>query len=320
MTGLVFGAYAAAPRELSGDRAAESEWFARLRDQPVVGGLELAWTRELDAGGAPRLAALLDPRWSSVVTMMAGVAERMKADPHYGLASDRDESRALAVADVAAAHREIVALRSELGPDAVRAIEVQSAPSSGAAAASPRAFTQSLREILDLDWDGVAVVVEHCDASDGVSPQKSFLPLAAEVSSLDAAAASRPGPSTGHAVNWARSVIERRSADGAEPAIRLLAGRGRLAGLMFSGVAPVATAFGREWADSHLPVADGGLGSEPGSLLTAERVARALSLAGPHLGYLGAKVAAPKVPDLTFADRLAPGLATLGVIARAAAR
>lgn len=323
MTGLVLGAYTAAPREVGADRAMEREWYARLRAEPLIGGLELAWSRELVANGAERLAPFLDPRWSSVVTMMAGVSARLAADPRYGLASAHQESRHLAVTDVAHAHREIMALRSALGPAAVRAIEIHSAPSVPvpglASDASDRAFTTSLREILALDWQDVAVVIEHCDAFIGVQPQKGFLSLSAELSCLELAASSAGGPRTGHAVNWARSAIEGRSADGAEQAIRLLADKRRLTGLMFSGVSPVATDFGAAWADSHLPVADGGPGSEPHSLLTTERVSRALSLAGSDLTYLGAKIAAPKTPGLGLTDRLAPGLATLRTIARAVA-
>lgn len=319
MTGLVLGAYVAAPAGLADDAAVARDWYARLRDEPLVGGLELAWDRELFPDRADWLAPFLDPGWSSVVTMMAGVSARLQADPGYGLASEHEESRRLAVADVLQARREIARLREAVGPQAVRAIEIQSAPSASAGA-SAVAFTASLRQILDADWGGVAVVVEHCDGADGVRPSKAFLPLRAEVSCLDEARRSASGEAeAGHAVNWARSVIERRSADGADPAIRSLAAENRLTGLMFSGVAPVATDFGNAWADSHLPVADGGTGSEPQSLLTAERVRAALSLAGPDLRYLGAKISAPKLPGLGSDERLAPGLATLRVIAESGA-
>lgn len=315
MTGLVLGAYVAAPTELADDDAVARDWYARLRDEPLVGGLELAWDRELFPDRADRLAPMLDPGWSSVVTMMAGVSARLSVDPAYGLASEREESRRLAVADVLRARQEIARLCEVLGPRAVRAVEIQSAPSASAGA-SAAAFGASLRQILDADWGDVAVVVEHCDGADGVSPAKAFLPLRTEVSCLDEVRRSTPGGArSGHAVNWARSVIERRSVDGADQAIRTLVADHRLAGLMFSGVAPVATDFGKAWADSHLPVADGGTGSEPQSLLTAERVRSALSLAGPDLGYLGAKISAPKIPDLGLDERLAPGLATLRVIA-----
>lgn len=317
MTGFVVGGYVAAPKDLADDAAVARDWYARLRDEPLVGGLELAWDRELFPDRADWLAPLLAPGWSSVATMMAGVSARVQADPAYGLASVRDESRQLAVADVTAANREILRLREVLGPQAVVAIEIQSAPSATAGASSA-AFTESLRQVLDLDWDGVAVVVEHCDGADGVSPGKAYLPLRTEVACLDEA---RQGSETaaGHAVNWARSVIEHRSADGADRAIRELVAADRLTGLMFSGVAAVDTGYTKAWGDSHLPVADGGPGSEPESLLTAERVRSALSLAGPGLGYLGAKISAPKVPGLGLDERLAPTLATLRVLASSVA-
>ncbi|MBN9375288.1 MAG: DUF4862 family protein [Cellulomonas sp.] len=315
MTGFVLGAYVAAPPGFFDDDDLARGWFGLLRDEPLVGGLELAWDRELFADGAGRLAGLVDPGWSSVVTMMAGVSARLSADSRYGLASADEPSRLLAVADVTAAHREIMALRAQLGPHAVRAIQIQSSPSASAGA-SPDAFTRSLRTVLELGWDDVAVVVEHCDGSDGVQPQKAFLPLRTEIECLQhAAGLAAHGARSGHSVNWARSVIEARSADGAEQAIRTLQDERALTGLMFSGVAPVATAFGGEWRDSHLPVADGGDGSEPASLLTSDRVARALALVGSDVDYVGAKVSARKVAGLALRERLAPSLATLRVMA-----
>jgi hypothetical protein len=319
MTRLVLGAYAAAPADLSADAAAEANWYARLRDEPLVGGLELAWDGGLHPDGVQRTGALLDPSWSSVVTMMSGTSTRLLVDPHYGLASDREASRLAAVADVARAHDEIMAVRSLLGPAAVRAIEIQSSPSALTATASERAFVSSLSQVLALDWEDVVVVVEHCDAKDGADPQKGFLPLSAERTCLDEARARASTQlRTGHAINWARSAIEGRAAETPESAINSLSGSGRLAGLMFSGVSPIATVFGGAWADAHLPVADGGPGSEPLSLLTAARVRRALLLAGP-IPYLGAKVSAPKSPGLRHEERLAPGLATLRTISEAAA-
>jgi hypothetical protein len=203
-------------------------------------------------------------------------------------------------------------VRDALGPDAVHTVQLQSAPGSPASA---EAFTASLEYALALEWDGLRVVVEHCDARTGLTPQKGFLPLPDEQRALEAAvrAVASPPP-TGHTVNWARSVIEEHDALAPERQIARLVADGVLAGIMFSGVAPVDTVFGRAWADAHLPVSAGGAGSEPESLLTPDALRRTLAGAATAV-YLGAKVSAPKTDDIALLDRLNPGITTLASIA-----
>lgn len=314
MTGLVLGAYTAAPPALAADTVAEESWYSLLREHPIVDGLELAWEDGLHPRGVEHLAALLSPDWRSVVTMMSGTSARLLTDDAYGLASDRPESRALAVEDVRRAHGEILHLRATLGMQAVLAIELQSSPGAAQAAASAESFSTSLGEILAWDWEDVLVVVEHCDAASGVVPQKGFLGLEEEIAALETA---RVGSATrtAHTINWARSAIETHDDDTPARHLDRLRAIGRTGGLMFSGVAPQATVFGGAWADAHLPISD----VEPASLLTPERVRDAVARAGETL-YLGAKVSAPKTDGLALSDRLAPGLATLESIAEVTGR
>lgn len=94
----------------------------------------------------------------------------------------------------------------------------------------------------------------------------------------------RPGDG-GVVVNWARSAIETRSADGPVDHLTLARRAGRLRSLVFSGVAAVDTAFGPAWVDAHLPAST----VTPESLLTPAELRRAVQAAGPDV-ELGVKI------------------------------
>jgi hypothetical protein len=314
MSRYVLGAYAAAPSDLSAHQRDEREWFAALASIPLVGGLELPFDGGLHPSGPKYLAGLLDPSWRSVVTAMSGVSTRLLTDPSYGLASTNEASRMQAISDIAAARSDIVRVRSIRGKDSIIALQLQSAPGARNSRASADALALSLVEILGWDWDGVAISVEHCDApNENHAPQKGFLSLSEEMIAVNTAR-ERTGAAIGHTINWARSTIESR--DPATPAAqtKTLSNGGSLVGLMFSGVAASATAFGPAWADAHLPVSDAGDGSETHSLLSSDQMVRSLRATGGTELYVGAKVSAPKV-ELPLLDRLKPGVATLRALA-----
>jgi len=82
-----------------------------------------------------------------------------------------------------------------------------------------------------------------------------------------AAINARYGSGVGIVVNWGRSVLEARSAEGALQHIALARQHGLLAGLMFSGASGQDTPYGA-WRDSHMPpapAAAGGIGAEGSS-------------------------------------------------------
>jgi hypothetical protein len=312
VTGYILGAYAAATKDLAVTPNDERAWFLALAGQPLVGGLELPFDDGLHPRGAAHLATLLDPSWSSVVTAMSGISTRLLSDSEYGLASTNDSSRRQAIDDIAAARADILSVRSILGADSIRAIQLQSAPGARSASVGEAAdaLTRSLVEILGWDWEGLLISLEHCDAPGGPrAPQKGFLKFADEVTAVDRAR-EQSGVSIGHTINWARSTIE--SGDPSTPSTQVAsaARAGTLVGLMFSGVAPVPTVFGGEWADAHLPVSDAGDGSEPASMLSSAAISDTRAAAGGAERYLGAKVSAPKA-DQPLIDRLKPGFATL---------
>ncbi|MDF2444066.1 MAG: hypothetical protein JWR01_2269 [Subtercola sp.] len=324
---MIVGAYAAAPPDLAAQPDLEDRWYRRLRQTPGITGLELPFTTTLHPEGIARLAHLLDPAWRSVVTCIPGTGRRLVADPLYGLASTDPAGRRRALDDVRTVHTEVTALADLLGAGCVQAVQLPSAPNRTVAASSVGAFTASLAELAALDWQGAALMVEHCDAflpEAAWAAQKGFLTLEDEVTAVQDA---REGSTRlGHTINWARSVIETRDPLEANRHSALLRETGALTALMFSGVSPSATGYGAAWLDAHLPSAPelpaAGLpeavGTERTSLLTAEAMGAALAAAGPLL-YAGVKVGA--TPGRASIDqRLQPTLVTLGALALLTAR
>ncbi len=283
---LIAGAYPALPTE-----AADQATFLRqLAESDLVGGLELPFVDDEQRWSARALPA----DWAHVVTTAPVTGLLSRTDPSYGLASTDEDGRQQAVA-VTRAMREAVA-RSGLS---VLAIELQSAP---ARIGSAEALTRSLTEIVSWDWAGAAVLVEHCDALvPGHEPEKGFLALADEL-----AVTRELG--LGVVINWARSVIETRTPDGAVAQVKEAGDL--LRGLMFSGVADTPVGRYPAWVDAHLPPAP----YEPSSLLTADEIARTLA-AADRPAFLGAKVGAGR-DDRTAAERAATVLGALELVAR----
>ncbi len=281
-----------------------------LRGEPLVGGLELAFAPGLHPRGPEHLARLLDPRWHLVVTNVPATLARAAQDPAYGLASDDAEGREAALADVRALREEVARLDRP-----VLAVELHSAPGRARAVSSAEAFAHSLEQIARWPWGRTRLVVEHADAfRPGQEPQKGYLPLAEEVRAV-ARATGSTGVPIRHTVNWGRSAIETRSADGPEEHVAELAGAGQLTGLMFSGAASAPSARGAAWQDVHLPLDV----DEPTSLLTRDRMERTLALAGDVL-YLGVKVgSAPHEEGLARFDASRSALRVLdGLVAASA--
>ncbi len=72
------------------------------------------------------------------------------------------------------------------------------------------AFCRSLGEISAFDWDGAAVLVEHCDAQvPRQRPANGLLTLGREIDVISELAGSPIGLS----LNWGRSLLELRDPD-----------------------------------------------------------------------------------------------------------
>ncbi len=247
---------------------------ALLARSPLVAGLEVPFVD----GEVAVPAAAAPSAWRHVVTLMPATMAALGADPAWGLASPDTAGRAAAV-DLLRSVREVVCRRAD-----VTAVELQTAPTR---TGTGTAFADTLGEVASWDWNGVGLIVEHCDAwTTGHAVEKGFLSLSDE---LDAIASVRSATRVTVGVNWARSVIETRDTTTGAEHVRAAAARGRLGAIMFSSVAGVATDLGGPWRDVHL-APSGTVGAPQGSLLTGELVAHTRSAAGSYDTILGLKV------------------------------
>ena len=310
MTRYTYAAYNAAPPDLADRPDDERTWYQILRDEPLIGGLELSFRDGLHPGGVPLLAPLLDPAWRNVVTTIPGTLAGVAANPAYGLASTDLAGRESALLTARALRDDVDALSEYFGFPAVVAVELHSAPVARPGASSADHFAESLIEIASWNWGDVALIVEHADALvPGRVPQKGWLALEDEIAATRAASHAS-GRRIGHGINWGRSAIETGSADGVDAHLGRLRDAGLLDALMISGASPQPTARSAPWEDVHLAIAD----VEPESLLTSASLASAVRAVGSTpLTVLGVKVG--RAADaITLGDRLAPGLATLAAL------
>lgn len=275
--------YAAASPAEPWDPAAEQALFDGLAALDLA-GLELPFTGVLHARDEAWLAARLRPEWRFVVTVLPGTMDRLKEDPPFGLASADPGGRERALRFTEDARLAVQRLNAALGREAVAAVAVHSAPRLGGSGAlsSPEAFADSLSVLRAHDWEGAELLVEHCDAAVAArAPDKGFLRLEDECAAVGLSAGRTPARVL---INWARSAIETRSAEGPLQHLRRAREAGLLAGLFFSGATPSDPDYGA-WKDSHAPFST----ARPSSLLTPAAAKAALAEAGA-VDYLGLKI------------------------------
>ena len=284
---LIVGAYPAEPLEL------RPQFYCDLGTLPSIRGLELPYG---PYGGAPWPVGAPEG-WTAVVTAIPGTMQRLNLDPSFGLASTNAEGRRAAV-DFVQGLRDYVLRLTDEGRR-VEAVELHSAPPRYSSASS---FEESLKEVLDWDWGGARVLIEHCDAPRaGSKPEKGFLPFEEEVEVIRSLH-GQGLKQAGMVVNWARSVIESRNTDTAAEHLALAREAGVLAGVMFSGCSPVETEFGYPWIDAHLAAVEVA-GAPPSSLLNRREIQRCLAVAGP-VPIKGFKVGLPQ-QGLSVQERVA---------------
>ncbi|NNN05203.1 MAG: DUF4862 family protein [Elusimicrobia bacterium] len=278
------------------DQAAEERLFSGLSRMNIA-GVELPFYGRLHRRDESWLFERLDPRWRVLVTLLPGTMERLAVEPRFGLASADASGRARALEFAGQAAQGVARLHAHLGRRAVAAVLVHSAPRRIAGARwSLEAFADSLSRLRALDWGGAEILVEHCDAHVAAHPpDKGFLSIEDECAALRLSTGAAPARAL---INWGRSAVEARSADGALEHLRRAREACLLAGLFFSGATPDDPDYGA-WRDSHAPFS----ASRSGSLLTRAAARAALDAAG-SLDYLGLKIQ-PLPAGLGTEERLA---------------
>jgi hypothetical protein len=288
--------YAAASPAAPWDRNAEGALFDGFAAMDLA-GLELPFTGRLHAHDESWLADQLRPEWRFIVTCLPGTMNRLKDETPFGLASADEDGRRRALDFIEEARRAAAALNSRLGRKAVAAVAVHSAPTLGAGARSSlESFAESLTELRRRDWSGAELLVEHCDAFvPAHPPDKGFLRIEDECAAIKLSEGAAPARVL---INWGRSAIETRSAEGPLSHLRRAVEAELLAGLFFSGAAPAHPDYGA-WKDSHVPFSV----SCPESILTPDATKNALKTAG-NISYLGVKIQ-PLPKSLDVSARLA---------------
>lgn len=292
---LYLGAYAASPCHDAWDPAAEAAFYEGL-GRLGLAGLEHPYWGRLHRFDDAWFLDHLPADWTLILTTLPGTVERLKDDPHFGLAGADEDGRRRALDFMEGARRTVEHLHKYLGRRVVKAVALHSAPRLGSGAQSSlEAFVDSLSTLRARDWDGAALLVEHCDAFvPAHPPDKGFLRI--EDEALAVRLSRGPAPCR-LLINWGRSAVETRSVYG--PLAHIVRARESelLGGLFFSGAAASHPLYG-EWRDSHAPFSV----SVPESLLTPEAAAAALKEAG-DVPFLGLKMQAlPKT--LSVAQRL----------------
>ncbi|HUJ73511.1 MAG TPA: DUF4862 family protein [bacterium] len=300
------GAYAAAPPLTGGQGSLEQEFYARLRDERFVAGLELPFWQALHPQDEKRYVAGLSPAWDFALTLLPGTMEALAAGRTYGLASVDEDGRQAALRTVRRALDAVKQLNDHCGRAAVGTVELHSAPRQGpgGGTGSVAALTQSLRELRAWDWQGAVLALEHCDAFvPGQAPAKGFLALPQE---LQAIRDSDPAPTPlGMTLNWGRSALEGRNATLPLEHVRSMRAAGRLRGIIFSGCTASHPLWGA-WQDTHAPFgpAFGLPFTVPESLLTAQAARECLAAAPvDELALLGFKIK-PLPDSLPVSERV----------------
>lgn len=288
------GAYAASPNQSSWDAALETAFYAALKTQPNLTGLEHPFLGRLHPHDDNWFLANIDPQWDYVFTCIPGIMNALSQSPQFGLASLDESGRNAALAFMQQACAAIGKLNAHVGRKAVSAIQIQTAPARHHAASSAAALKASLQTMLQWDWQGARILIEHCDAYvPGHVPSKGFLALRDELEVVTELNRQLPArQQLGVVINWGRSVFETRHIDGALEHIQQAKAAGLLAGLMFSGVSDKDSEFGA-WRDSHQPPQQSALMplGEPGSWLSEQTMHACLAAAdAASLAVLGAKI------------------------------
>ena len=303
----ICAAYNAVPPSDPWNADPEQEFHRGLAAMPRVGGLEVPLhpSGKIHLHDPDWLLNQFDARWDFILTLIPGTLQTVQKEPRFGLASHDDTGRRAALRLVEQARQTVITINTHAKRQAVRWVELHSAPRRGVAGveSSARALSDALGEIASWDWQGARIAIEHCDRFiPGQPPEKGFLSIEEELEAITKAGLKGK---VGMVINWGRSAIEGRSAQTPLEHIRAAKAAGVLAGVTFSGASPQDPLYG-EWRDQHLPFAprvSGGLGCQ-GSLLTSQVATECLHAAEPNtLSFVGVKIQ-PLPAALSVTERL----------------
>ena len=289
----IVGAYATAPSTLTWDENLESQYYHQLKAIDNIQGIEHPFMGKLHAFDDDWFLANIDTNWNFIFTSIPGVMKNLTHNPHFGIASTNEDGRKAAIEFYQQARLAILKLNKHLDKQAVSYIKIHTAPKiSAKVSSSKQALQASLETLLSWDWCGAKLIIEHCDAYiAGQVPEKGFLTLEDEITAIQYVN-KKLNSDIGISINWGRSAIETRNAEGPLIHIKQAYQSGLLKGIIFSGASNEAGPYG-EFKDTHMPPAQAFKipSYAKGSLLTIEQIEKSLQHCDcEQLDFIGGKI------------------------------
>jgi hypothetical protein len=288
----ILGAYASAPsvwKKDKKDKKEESTFYDSLKENlENIKGLEIPfYGKNIHQFGDEYLIEKLDDSWMNTITLIPASFNALKKNIHFGLSSDHEESRLLAIESHKKLNSIVKKINDSKGKKVISSIQICSSPSfpKKNVSSSKDSFKKSIETLLSWDWEGANLLIEHCDSQrDFLTYQKGFLSIEKEIEILD----ELKNKSLGICLNWGRSVLEGQNTNEIIKHIKLAQKNKYLKGFIFSGTSPLDKNFG-SWTDFHMPFYN--QSCYINSLLTEKNVRLSLDLINfDELDYLGIKL------------------------------
>ena len=232
------------------DEAVETPYFQALAADPRVIGIEVPCLLDREAYPITWLKKNVPEHWSINLTSLPAVMQLAASNPKAGLAATSGIDRKIAVELIQKMQCYAEELQQAFERTVVKSMNLYSSPQNSAACqqGSKEALQRSLTEVKKMNWDGIALNLEHCDAvASSHAPDKGFLSLDDEIKVLEAVGG------IGLIFNWGRSAIEAHSADGPLRHLRQALSHHLLRGFVFSGCAADPNSPYGDWKDRHAP-------------------------------------------------------------------
>jgi len=303
----IVGAYATAP-SINSNRLVEANFYEKLLESiKNIRGLEIPFYGDnIHRFGSNFLLNHIKPSWDNVLSCIPGTMDGLSINPHFGLASDDIIGRKQAIDMMNRANQTLKKINEFYGRKSILAVQIVTAPSTPVigVSSSQDSLLRSMEEVLNMDWQGAKIVIEHADKSNKGQPfEKGFLSLESEIKTL---IKLKDLHNVGITINWARSAIEGKNVVRPLEHIKLALEYNLLSGLIFSGVSMVDLNYG-SWKDTHMPFTKSYNVKhyEKNSLLNHENINNTLNLLDiNNLDYLGIKINAMPLSEVNIERRV----------------
>jgi len=317
--GFIVGAYVTSPSLAYWNESKEVEFMQKIQQElNPIRGLELPfWGDGIHLYDEELFLSLLDRSWEYVITCLPGNMKRLESNIHFGIASDHEKSRIEAVNFYKKASESVKMINDYFGAKKVFSVVIATAPSlnNKDVSSSEASLVTSLKDIIQFDWGGARIVVEHCDSGRIENSEKGFLSIEEEIKAINYMN-SEYDADIGLTINWARSAIEFRSENGPNKHIKKALHSNVLSGLMFSGTSDKESEYGI-WSDFHMPIAkeEGILNYKKESLLNKKNISSCLIESDyKKLDYMGIKVLAMPIDKVSLERRIGINKDTMFII------